>query len=75
MTKVTVENQSGAFLVLNAEQHPRLWEAIQLAIGEIIADAPLTCNSNERKRGRPPKQPQSIPEPPNPPAGDNSILT
>jgi hypothetical protein len=75
MTKVTVENQSGAFLVLNAEQHPRLLEAIQLAIGEIIADAPLTSNSNERKRGRPPKQPQSLPEPPNPPTGDNAILT
>jgi hypothetical protein len=74
MTKVTVQNESGASLVLSAEQHPKLWEAIQLAIGEIIGDALLT-NSNERKRGRPPKQPQSIPEPPNPPAGDNAILT
>jgi hypothetical protein len=76
MTKVTVQNENGAFLVLNAEQHPRLLEEIRLAIGDIIGELPPAPNGSERKRGRPPKQPQPIPEPPHPPAGtDNATVT
>jgi hypothetical protein len=76
MTKVIVENKSGASFVLNAEQHPRLCEAIQLAIAEIIGAVQLDQNGNERKRGRPPKQLQPSSDPPHTPvATDNATMT
>jgi hypothetical protein len=55
MVKVIVRNENGAELVLFAEQHPRLWEAIQSAAGEIIGEIHPASNGSDRKRGRPPK--------------------
>ena len=55
MTKLIVRNENGAELVLIAERHPRLWEAIQSAAGEIIGEMHAPSNGSERKRGRPAK--------------------
>jgi hypothetical protein len=63
MTKVIVKNENGAEMVLYAEQHPKLWEAIQSAAGEIIGEL-HSVNGGERRRGRPPKREPAVSETP-----------